>query len=700
MRIFPKCGGPKTSESHLISLTTKLNVQRKNENEEYCDITLVCGGTQFSAHKVILAAASPYFECLLGSQFAESKQNEIDLSESIGNAETLDKVLEFIYTGSLLIDGDNYRDLLSACTLFLLTGATDLISEYLKNSLVIANCLEIFELAYKYSLEDISKICLGMIRSRMHDYFCHGAKLLPVPPEIFIHLYEENVFNHRQENDTKVAVREYIVNLKAGGSEISQNTITKLYQIAKDADTEDICSLFEGWSISDQQQVQKIVKGSKKVGTTQNKTEEILLIKCKSKNDWTLLGWLNTTQKWIDLGSVDIESVGPFVGFACNSMVFEADFEDDIGYRRPSDSEDIVLIPLYDRAPKEIKTGCAFCLSFDQDDEDDDDEADCPHIYFTAWNELYCLSPKVQVRLAEHDKSDSEGYDFDYNERFLIGYEIKKYSANDSKWNKACDLNVPREYYYYQKSSLQKNKPVEVCELEFQVVHKEAHLLLAMVDYKRGFPSHPGGLGYYLSVMQLTPDPTSGKLTSEAILKKQVVKEAAQLFSKTVMTASSINLRFQEISEEKGRITELNMKSGAIRELKADDHMLHFPEHEMDDVRLDFVDRKFVTSRKNGFLYHIDNVLPYINVMWSFDPLRNKWKSLPGPPRDEKVLGADLQIVPTQLLDDIRAYPATIFEDTRCNGDYGPFSDWYEESISEGDEDEVEYDEDEEEDDF
>ncbi len=233
MRIFPALGGLRTSESHVKMLTRQLNQQRKDDDADYCDITLVCGSTSYLAHKAILVAASPYFECLLGGQFAESTQNEIDLSESIGDPETLESVLEFIYTGKLLIHGNNFRDLLAACTLFLLTNATELLSGYLKKSLVIANCLEIFELAFKYSLEDLLKLCLGTIRSRMHDYFRHGGKLLVVPPEIFVHLCEENVFVHMNRRDTGVLITEYIENLKSVGSEISEDIVKKLYQNCK-----------------------------------------------------------------------------------------------------------------------------------------------------------------------------------------------------------------------------------------------------------------------------------------------------------------------------------------------------------------------------------------------------------------------------------------------------------------------------------
>ena len=126
MRIFPECGGLKPSPGHVNSLTAKLNQQRKTGNEDYCDITLTCSGSRFPVHKAILSASSPYFECLLESQFAERTQNEIDLTESITDPEILECILEFIYTGNLLIEGSNFRELLGASSLLLLNGATEL----------------------------------------------------------------------------------------------------------------------------------------------------------------------------------------------------------------------------------------------------------------------------------------------------------------------------------------------------------------------------------------------------------------------------------------------------------------------------------------------------------------------------------------------------------------------------------------------
>ena len=98
MRIFPDCGGLHTSDAHLRSVGMKLDQQRKGNNTDYCDTTLVCDGREFPVHRAVLVAVSDYFEMLLEGNFAESHQNKIDLSESISDPDLLENILTFAYT--------------------------------------------------------------------------------------------------------------------------------------------------------------------------------------------------------------------------------------------------------------------------------------------------------------------------------------------------------------------------------------------------------------------------------------------------------------------------------------------------------------------------------------------------------------------------------------------------------------------------
>ena len=51
-----------TDVAHFKSLGQSINCFR--ENDELCDVTLLVEGQKIRAHKIILAAASPYFKAM------------------------------------------------------------------------------------------------------------------------------------------------------------------------------------------------------------------------------------------------------------------------------------------------------------------------------------------------------------------------------------------------------------------------------------------------------------------------------------------------------------------------------------------------------------------------------------------------------------------------------------------------------------
>ncbi len=68
-----------------------------------CDITLVADGKSIAAHRIILAAVSPFFRRMFIGYFKESKQSEVHL-EGIGY-EALEVIVKCIYTDVLDMNG-------------------------------------------------------------------------------------------------------------------------------------------------------------------------------------------------------------------------------------------------------------------------------------------------------------------------------------------------------------------------------------------------------------------------------------------------------------------------------------------------------------------------------------------------------------------------------------------------------------------
>ena len=83
---------------HCEHLLERLNKQR--EAGFLCDCTVVIGEFQFKAHRNVLASFSEYF----GAIYRSTSENNVFLDQSQVKADGFQKLLEFIYTGTLNLD--------------------------------------------------------------------------------------------------------------------------------------------------------------------------------------------------------------------------------------------------------------------------------------------------------------------------------------------------------------------------------------------------------------------------------------------------------------------------------------------------------------------------------------------------------------------------------------------------------------------
>ena len=67
----------------------------------FCDITISVGERHFPAHKAVLAASSKYFDAMFTSGFQEASHDTVSVH---GNPEVFELLLQFIYTGKLMLN--------------------------------------------------------------------------------------------------------------------------------------------------------------------------------------------------------------------------------------------------------------------------------------------------------------------------------------------------------------------------------------------------------------------------------------------------------------------------------------------------------------------------------------------------------------------------------------------------------------------
>jgi|UniRef100_A0A250Y3U2 kelch-like protein 34 len=115
-----------------------------------CDVTLEAQGSEFPAHRSLLACSSDYFRALFKSHTRESRARVIHLH--VPSAAGLQRLLDFIYTAWLPLSMDTVEDTLEAASYLQVTEALGLCGRYLERQLAPENCCFTANVAARFGL--------------------------------------------------------------------------------------------------------------------------------------------------------------------------------------------------------------------------------------------------------------------------------------------------------------------------------------------------------------------------------------------------------------------------------------------------------------------------------------------------------------------------------------------------------------------
>ena len=153
----------------------------------------------FEAHRNVLAACSPYFESML----QKNKVAKEHVTVACKNHLVFEILLDYIYTGKVLIYKECVYELLKLANHYLLSKLKSNCGEYLERNIDIANCLSVKDIAEECGLPSLAKTAESFIVGNMHhviqqdeilDYplnrleFFIGNKIYGLSPEMKLHL--------------------------------------------------------------------------------------------------------------------------------------------------------------------------------------------------------------------------------------------------------------------------------------------------------------------------------------------------------------------------------------------------------------------------------------------------------------------------------------------------------------------------------
>ena len=177
---------------YLRDLVFETSVARLMKDEfPGSDVTLKTKKKLHNCHKVILAAASPYFKAMFISGMKESEDNIINL-ESV-DSDSFALIIKYIYSGKLKISGANIQDLLSTSCYIQINPVQTLCEEFLLYQIDQNNCVDIWNLGVMYDISDLQKKAKAYILDNFVDV--SASKLATLPLNEMIGLLQDDNLN-------------------------------------------------------------------------------------------------------------------------------------------------------------------------------------------------------------------------------------------------------------------------------------------------------------------------------------------------------------------------------------------------------------------------------------------------------------------------------------------------------------------------
>ena len=154
--------------------------QFRDENK-FCDVEIKVGETIFQAHKLVLAAQSPYFASLLDPQMKGVRDNLI--------VENLDptvfsEFLDFLYCGDIIPKESNFTDLLGLAKQFHIESLTTVCEEFISHTLNVSNFVSRLLTSHKYGLKGAASEIISFGRQNF-SVIVQQSEFLCIPPVKF-----------------------------------------------------------------------------------------------------------------------------------------------------------------------------------------------------------------------------------------------------------------------------------------------------------------------------------------------------------------------------------------------------------------------------------------------------------------------------------------------------------------------------------
>ncbi|ELU00046.1 hypothetical protein CAPTEDRAFT_106756, partial [Capitella teleta] len=159
------------------------SLRRMRENEAMTDVTLkLPDESTIACHKLILMAASSFFESMFQSGLKESIDNYVKLEFT--DSDTIRALVEYIYSGEIEVNKENVQTLVAASEFLFLEDLKANCDDYLATLIQSSNHQDLRDFGQKFNLKKL-------LSSTHEFYLSHFQEMIETPS--FTNLTEEEL---------------------------------------------------------------------------------------------------------------------------------------------------------------------------------------------------------------------------------------------------------------------------------------------------------------------------------------------------------------------------------------------------------------------------------------------------------------------------------------------------------------------------
>jgi len=162
-------------ETHSDNLLHGLNKLRIENT--FTDVRIRVGEEEFPVHRCVMSSFSPYFRAMFTAGLAESEMDVVTL-QSV-EPEMIKQLINFAYTGAIVINKHNVQNLLSAANLLEVLQVRDACCQFLDRNMDVSNCLGIHCFAEAHACTELMYRARAFLLKHFQDII-EGEEFLTI----------------------------------------------------------------------------------------------------------------------------------------------------------------------------------------------------------------------------------------------------------------------------------------------------------------------------------------------------------------------------------------------------------------------------------------------------------------------------------------------------------------------------------------